>query len=198
FLAVLPLGVLAQKQDSSFHIYILAGQSNMAGRGPLTEAYQSLRHERVRMSTKDQEWVPAKHPVHFDKPKAAGVGPGLSFGIEMAEADPGVTIGLVPCAVGGTPISRWAPGAFDPNTKTYPYNDAVARIMEAMKYGVIEGVIWHQGEGDSNADAAPRYLGRLSELINRIRTVVGDPDLPFVVGELGRYRPNYALINNVL
>src|SRR5690606_25933878 len=60
------------------------------------------------------------------------------------------------------------------------------------------GVIWHQGEGDSNEAAAPRYLGRLSELIHRIRTVVGDPDLPFVVGELGRYRPNYALINTLL
>ena len=197
-LAMLPFWVGAQQRDSTFHIYILMGQSNMAGRGPLTEEYRSIHHDRVQMFTKDQQWVPAQHPVHFDKPKAAGVGPGLSFGMEMAEANPGVTIGLVPCAVGGTTISKWAPGAFDENTKTFPYNDAVARIMEAMKYGVIEGVIWHQGEGDSNAASAPRYIGRLSELINRIRTVVGNPDLPFVVGELGRYRPNYALINNLL
>lgn len=197
-LVAMPLLVFAQQRDSTFHIYILMGQSNMAGRGPLTEEYKSISHERVLMFAENQQWMPAKHPVHFDKPKAAGVGPGLSFGIEMAEADPSVTIGLVPCAVGGTSISKWTPGAFDPPTKTYPYNDAVARIMEAMKYGVIEGVIWHQGEGDSNVEAASHYIDRLSELIMRIRTVVGDPDLPFVVGELGRYRANYDNINKQL
>jgi len=194
----MPLVVLAQQRDSTLHIYILMGQSNMAGRGPLTEEYKSIGDERVLMFDKSQQWVPAVHPLHFDKPKAAGVGPGLSFGIAIAEAYPTATIGLVPCAVGGTSITKWIPGAFDPPTKTYPYNDAVVRIMEAMKYGVIEGVIWHQGEGDSNPEAASLYIDRLSELIQRIRTVVGNPDLPFVVGELGRYREHYDNINKQL
>jgi len=197
-LATFPLWVLAQQRDSSFHIYILMGQSNMAGRGPITESYKSLGHERVLMFTKDQQWAPAKHPLHFDKPKVAGVGPGLTFGLGMAEAYPGVTIGLVPCAVGGTSVTKWEPGVFDPPTKTYPYNDAVIRIMEAMKYGVIKGVIWHQGEGDSNPEAAALYIDRLGRLIDRVRTAVGDPDLPFVVGELGRYREQYGLINRQL
>ena len=194
----MPLLIFAQQRDSTFHLYILMGQSNMAGRGPLTEEYKSISHERVLMFAKNQQWVPATHPLHFDKPKAAGVGPGLSFGIAIAEAYPNATIGLVPCAVGGTSITKWTPGTFDPPTKTYPYNDAVARIMETMKYGVIKGIIWHQGEGDSNPDAAARYIDRLSELIQRIRTVVGDPDLPFVVGELGRYKEQYDYINKQL
>lgn len=194
----MPVMVLAQQRDSSLHIYLLMGQSNMAGRGPLTEEYKSVGHERVLMFDEDRQWVRAAHPLHFDKPKVAGVGPGLSFGIAMAEDDPNVTIGLVPCAVGGTSITKWTPGAFDSPTETYPYNDAVARIMEAMKYGVIEGVIWHQGEGDSNLEAASLYVDRLSEFIQRIRTVVGNPDLPFVVGELGRYKEQYDLINKQL
>ena len=44
---------------------------------------------------------PAVEPLHFDKPKIVGVGLGLAFGKAMAEAEPDVTIGLIPCAVGG-------------------------------------------------------------------------------------------------
>jgi len=190
--------VYAQKPDQSTHIYILMGQSNMAGRGIITEEYAEQKHERVIMLDKENRWVTAKHPLHFDKPKAVGVGPGLSFGIEMAKANPNAIIGLVPCAVGGTPIRKWRPGAYDNATKSYPYDEALVRIKEAMKKAVIKGIIWHQGEGDSNADSARLYLGKLTELISRVRNEVGDPQLPFVVGELGRYRDHYDNINRQL
>lgn len=183
------------KQGEKLDLYILIGQSNMAGRGPITPEIATEHDDRVYMFTKDKQWVIAKHPVHFDKPRVAGVGPGLTFGITIAHAYPQAKIGLIPCAVGGTPIEHWAPGAYDPPTKTYPYDDAVERIKAAMKYGTIKGVIWHQGEGNSRPEKAKIYLDQLSELIQRIRTLVGNPDLPFVAGELGRYRPVYANIN---
>lgn len=189
---------LAQLPDSSMHIYILMGQSNMAGRGRITEAYRTMGHENLLMLTKDLEWVPARHPLHFDKPGIAGVGPGLSFGLSMLKGTDGLTIGLVPCAVGGTSIKKWMPGVQDSVTSTFPFNDAVMRIMEAMKYGEIKGVLWHQGEGDSNSEAAKHYVARLTALIERIRCVVGNPELPFVIGELGPYRAQYDKINSVL
>jgi hypothetical protein len=183
--------------DKNVDIYLLMGQSNMAGRGKLTDDYKSVADPRVLMLNKANEWVPAKHPLHFDKPVAA-VGPGLAFGIAMAEASPGKKIGLIPCAVGGTSINKWIPGAFDPPTKTHPWDDAEKRIKEGMKYGTIKGVIWHQGESDSNPDSAAIYLERLSVLINRIRTLAGDKKLPFVAGELGKYEPGYKVINDIL
>jgi len=179
-------------------IYILMGQSNMAGRGPITDAIKDEHNDKVYMFTKDRQWVIAKHPLHFDKPSVAGVGPGLTFGIEMAKANSKVKIGLVPCAVGGTPIEHWEPGAYDAATKTHPWDDAVERIKAAMKYGTIKGVIWHQGESNSGGDKPKKYLAQLSELIQRVRTLIGNPDLPFIVGELGRYRPVYANINTEL
>jgi hypothetical protein len=181
--------------DPSFHLYILIGQSNMAGRGPITEETKNQGNPRLFMLNKDQEWVLAKNPLHFDKPKVAGVGPGLTFGIDMAEANPNVKIGLIPCAVGGTSIEKWAPGGYDKNTKTHPFDDALVRIKAAMKSGVIKGVIWHQGEANSSERKAPQYLAQLERLVSRIREEVGNPELPFIVGELGRYRPNYQLIN---
>ena len=49
---------------------------------------------------KQNRWVPAVPPLHFDKPRIAGVGPGDGFGQALAEAFPKKTIGLIPCAVG--------------------------------------------------------------------------------------------------
>lgn len=184
--------------DSSFHLYILMGQSNMAGRGPITDEFKNDGNPRVFMLNKNMEWVTAQNPLHFDKPKVAGVGPGLAFGVDMAKANPKVKIGLIPCAVGGTPIDHWKPGEFNKATNTHPYDDALVRIKEAMKSGLIKGVIWHQGEANSSPKKAPLYLAQLDTLVNRIRKEVGNPKLPFIVGELGRYRNNYQLVNTEL
>jgi len=174
------------------------GQSNMAGRGVLTDSLRNLHDSCVFMLTRDLKWTIARHPIHFDKPSVAGVGPGLSFGMVMAKAHPGVKIGLVPCAVGGTSIDKWQPGAFDPVTSTHPYDDAVARISEAMKKGEVKGMLWLQGESDSNTDSAPVYLDELKVLVKRMRKLTGKRKLPVVVGELGRYNPSYQIINNEL
>ncbi len=126
------------------------------------------------------------------------LGPGLSFGIEMAKKNHGHKIGLIPCAVGGTSINTWKPGGFDEATKTHPCDDMMVRLKEAQKYGVIKGMIWLQGESDSNPEKAKDHLATLEELINRIRTVANNPSLPFVAGELGRYKEQYQHINNEL
>lgn len=175
--------------DPNFHLYLLLGQSNMAGRGPLTEELKAAHHPRVFMLNAAGKWVPARHPLHFDKPAMVGVGPGLAFGAALAEANPNVRIGLVPCAVGGTSITKWQPGAYDEATQTYPYDDAAARITAAMRYGVVRGLLWHQGESDATPDAAlAAYVPKLAELIGRVRALTGQPALPVVVGELGRFR----------
>lgn len=179
-------------------LYILAGQSNMAGRGVVTDELKSEGNARVMMYTKEGKWVEARHPLHFDKPKVVGVGPGLAFGIAMAVACPRVRIGLIPCAVGGSPIEHWEPGAYDEATGTHPYDDAVARIKAAMTSGTVKGIIWHQGESNSSAERSAGYIDKLSALIGRLRAVTGNKDLPFIAGELGRYRPAYNIINTQL
>src|SRR5690606_22508082 len=55
-------------QDPNFHIYVLMGQSNMAGRGEISGEFQDLRNERVLSINKELEWEVAKHPLHYDKP----------------------------------------------------------------------------------------------------------------------------------
>lgn len=187
-----------EKPDPNFHLYLLVGQSNMAGRGVLTSEYRNRSQPNVLMLNKEGKWVVASHPLHFDKPARAGVGPGLSFGLEMAKANPSVRIGLIPCAVGGTAIESWEPGAMDRVTKKYPYDDAIARLRLAMESGVIKGIIWHQGEANSRPEKSAGYLEKLEALIQRLRKNAKDKNLPFVAGELGRYRDTYHLVNDQL
>jgi hypothetical protein len=187
---------IAQDQASAdFDLYILMGQSNMAGRGTVTDNLAAAGHDRVFVWNKDLQWTLAKHPLHFDKPAAAGVGPGLAFGTKMANANKKVRIGLIPCAVGGTKIEYWVPGAYDPATKTHPYDDAVVRIKAAMRYGKVKGVIWHQGEANSDRARLKNYPEQLATLIKRVRDLTGDPNLPFIAGELGRFYANSADFN---
>jgi hypothetical protein len=100
--------------------------------------------------------------------------------------------------VDGTSIDKWQPGAFDQPTSTHPYDDAVDRIIEAMKHGKIKGMLWLQGESDSNAASVSQYLSKLNILIQRVRELTKTKNLPVVIGELGQFNSNYHLFNNEL
>jgi hypothetical protein len=162
------------------HLYLLMGQSNMAGRGKIG-AEDKTPHPRVLLFTLQNKWEPAVEPVTHDKPGMLGVGPGLAFGKAMAASDPDATIGLVPCAVGGTPLKRW-------ERSGDLYSNAVQRARLAMREGTLKGILWHQGESDSGAATnANSYSDRLSRMIQDIRADLGAPDLPFVVGQIGEF-----------
>lgn len=173
-------------EKENFHLYLLVGQSNMAGRGKVT-AQDQQPHPRVFMLDKALAWVPAVDPLHFDKPGVVGVGVGKTFGIEMANDNPDATIGLIPCAVGGSPISSWQPGVFYPPTKSHPWDDAMLRSKGALKNGTLKGILWHQGESDSKEGLAEVYEEKLHDLIQRLRTELDSPDVPFLAGQMGQF-----------
>jgi hypothetical protein len=199
FIALALCSVLrtSAQPDSSFHLYLLVGQSNMAGRGEITVQEKELTYPGIFVLNKANQWVQARHPLHFDK-RIAGVGPGMAFAQTISGANRGKRIGLVPCAVGGTSINAWVPGGYDSATKTHPFDDAVTRIHAALNAGVFKGIIWHQGEADSRPARASVYLDNLQVLIQRLRAETGATVVPFVAGELGTFRPNYTLINTEL
>lgn len=191
--------IFSDKPDKDFHLYLIVGQSNMAGRGKV-DSLSDPGNPRILMLSEENEWKIAKDPLHFDKPKVAGVGPGLAFGLKMLEFEKkkNVKIGLIPCAVGGTSIDMWEPGKDAYNGLYHPYDDAIKRLHIAMKDGTLKGIIWHQGEGDSDETRSKVYLDKLEKLIERFREEAGNNNIPFVAGELGYYREKYLLINDVL
>jgi hypothetical protein len=188
-----PVELPAKKK---FHLYLLIGQSNMAGRGVLTPE-QRVAHERVLKFTATKVWAAAEEPLHTDKP-IAGAGLGMSFARAMADADKNITVGVIPCAVGGTPLERWVKGGD-------LYEQALERARLAMKDGTLKGILWHQGEGDSGAEETARsYAARLAQMVRDLRADLGAGEVPFVAGKLGLFlkplgkdgKPSFWLVVN--
>ncbi|WP_199563208.1 sialate O-acetylesterase [Runella aurantiaca] len=189
--ALFSLEAVAQNPNfkgKKLHLYLLVGQSNMAGRGKVEESDRTP-HPRIWMLNKDNQWVPAVAPMHFDKPEA-GVGPGLEFARVMAEVDTSVIIGLIPAAVGGSAIDSWQPGGYHDQTKSYPYDDALRRAKAALPAGKLKGILWHQGESDSKPALVGSYTQKLEALIKRFRKELSARKVPFVVGTLGDFFVN--------
>ncbi len=179
--------------SKSIEVYLLIGQSNMAGRGTL-DAQSQLVSTDILMLDKTNNWVLAKDPLHSDR-ASAGVGPGISFAQALLADHKKSQIGLIPCAWGGSPIKVWKPGA--KYFENFPYDEAVARAKIAMQKGVLKGILWHQGESDNDPKKAEVYLEKLKTLVSNLRRDLNAPNLPFVAGEIGYFnKENY--INEII
>jgi Carbohydrate esterase, sialic acid-specific acetylesterase len=173
------------------HVFLLIGQSNMAGRG-IVEASDTALHPRVWTLAKDRSWRPASDPLHFDKPAIAGVGPGLTLGRCVADRHPAWVVGLVPAAFGGSSLDEWKPGS--PN-----YENAVARARIALAGGArLAGILWHQGESDDTPALAATYPERFAALVAALRRDLAAPDVPVLVGTIGPFSPAAPRMNPVL
>lgn len=188
--------VKVETPSENFHLYLLIGQSNMAGRG-IVEPQDTVGNKRILRLNKAGDWEIAKEPVHFDK-SSAGVGPGLTFAREMIKENDSIVIGLIPCSAGGSGIDIWLNDLFWEQTLSYPYNNALLRTKLAMKDGTLKGVLWHQGEGDCAPEKLNLYQEKLISLIYKIRQAFAVSDLPFIAGELPEFNTCSKRFNPIL
>ena len=161
------------------HLYLLIGQSNMAGRAKVPDDLAGVIDRCWLLNDKNQ-WVRAKNPLNLYSTirKGAGMqklGPGYSFVLEMLAADPDLHIGLIVNARGGSRIEQW-------ERKSKYYMQAGQRTKAAMQHGKLKGILWHQGE--SNNGKPEGYLEKLVTLVNHFRKDFEIDDLPFVAGEV--------------
>lgn len=167
-------------------LYLFIGQSNMAGRGYITDHYKDVLKKTWILNPLG-EMEPARNPLNKYSTirkniEMQGVGPAYSFAKYITK-ETGRNLGLVVNARGGSSINSWLKGAKD----NY-YGEALSRIKKAMKYGTLKAVIWHQGEADSKNPE--EYMVKLQKLITDLRKDLGNENLPFIVGELAEWRIN--------
>ena len=178
-------------------IYLLIGQSNMAGRGPYVEAEdKGMFPEGTLFILNDQDVFAPIGPYpfinHFStiRKSAAQISPGVMFAKTLLEAHPEKPVYLVSNARGGTSIKEWVKG-------THYYNEAVRRTREALKAGELKGILWHQGETDyrevmkqrgpeAQAKAMEDYFALLRQFITDLRADLNAVDVPFVAGQVNR------------
>jgi hypothetical protein len=181
--------------DAPVAVFLLAGQSNMAGRGRLDDV-EPIHDPRIMMF-RDGAWRVATEPLHTDRPDIAGVGLAMSFARRIVSYFD-APAGLVPCAVGGSSLDQWAPGA-------ELFENAAAAALDAIQGKNLCGILWHQGETDAcDPDRARTYGARFSASMMALRQRLGAPDALVLAGELGSYlhkndaARHFALINSQL
>ncbi|KAA0992480.1 sialate O-acetylesterase [Dyadobacter aurulentus] len=201
FFALCALTAAAQSVPEKLDLYLLIGQSNMAGRGK-ADGEPGADSSGIWVLNKQNVWQPAADPLHFDKPTVTGVGPGLSFAKEVLKGNPGKPIGLIPCAVGGSGIDDWQTGVKHEQTGIYAYDEMIRRVKEAKKTGRIKGILWHQGESDSSPGKNIVYEQKLEAFFKKLRKETGTRKVPLLVGTLGDFyvasKPGGAKINETI
>ncbi len=191
-------------EDGDYDVYLLIGQSNMAGRGELLDE-DKVAIPNVYILNTEGEIEPAKNPLNIYSSirKAASsqlMGPGASFASTIT-AQTGKKVLLVVNARGGSAISQWQKGVttsssgntYGPSSATSAdfYNEAVTRTKQAMQYGALKGILWHQGCSDQSNTS---YMTQLMQLANNLRKDLGG-DVPFIAGQLGDWRSSSANFN---
>jgi hypothetical protein len=176
----------SSSSDPVLHIFMLMGQSNMAGVAKNEASDKNTDNRLLVWGGCNQpagKWNIANPPLN-DCPGEKGwnlsdtVDPGIWFGKTMLEKlPPGHTIGLVGTAESGESINTFITGGV--------HHQMILNKIAAVKGAKnarFEGVIFHQGESDSGQSAWP---GKVVQLYNEVKAAFGvSYDVPFVLGEL--------------
>ncbi len=176
-------------------VILAMGQSQMAGRAPYANE-GSDPIPNVYLLTPGLYMEPARNPLnrYANITKDAtldALSPSYSF-IKKVQRLTGRTFGLMVNAQGGSSIVSW----YQPGKPNYDYS--LLRIKEAMKYGDVKGIIWHQGSADNSAAIADNYVSYKADfaaMVANFRKDLGMPDLMFFCGELSDGRPEFDGFN---
>lgn len=170
--------------SDSLYIFIMAGQSNMAGRG-FVEPQDTISNMRILTIDTSLNWVYAKEPLHLYEPKFAGLDCGISFANDLLPHLPqGASIAMVPCAIGSSSIEQWLANE---KVRGVPLLDNFKqKVNYAEQFGHIKGILWHQGESDAALHNVNSYYKNIDSLIHFFRASVHD-SIPILIGELGHY-----------
>ncbi|KNY28475.1 carbohydrate binding domain-containing protein [Pseudobacteroides cellulosolvens] len=176
-------GTATPTPGSTFHCFLLLGQSNMAG-FPAAQESDKVEDPRIRVLGYDNnpalgrvtdQWDVAAPPLHESWNGA--IGPGDWFAKTMIKKYPASdTIGLIPCAISGEKIETFMKVG---GTK---YSWIIERAKLAQQAGgVIDGIIFHQGESNNGDPAWPE---KVKTLVGDLRTDLNLGKVPFIAGEL--------------
>ena len=186
-----------QRGDMVHHIgvgdiWVITGQSNSEGHGksPAPDAPEL----GVHMFRARGEWALATHPLGDSTqtrylPNRLGSNPShspwLVFG-KALRAELGVPVGLIPAALGGSPLAAWTRGVDG------VLFDNMLRYVEDASRGAgtgaaVRGVVWYQGESDAGAEGLKVYGPRFKQYVADLRSSLGDAHLPVITTQLNRW-----------
>lgn len=170
--------------EPTVQIFLLAGQSNMVGRGEPISAGTGPVDANL-LVYRDGGWQVAGDPLGPDNDQERGVGPGMTFGLgALSHEPPGTKVGLIMCARGGTSIDAWrrTSGLFTNCQK-----------MAKAAGGTVAGIVFLQGEFEANsAQRAAHWQQKFETVEQDFQNAFGP--VPFVLGQIGNITRPYAQV----
>jgi len=198
------LGGPTLQAGTHYDLYLLAGQSNMDGRGKAADLQPGQRKPSATAiifyrnpPAASDGWQPLAPgysiaPGYKGTLPSATFGPELGFAEALAAAQKDRPLALIKGSKGGTSLAKdWKPGTKGkPATQGPCYRNFVETVSLACKElerrgdtYTLCGLLWHQGESDAQS-SAETYQAEVTELIARLREDLATPDLPVVIGEV--------------
>jgi len=193
----------------TINVFLVGGQSNADGRADSAELPPNLRAQQdvIYYSNSVGNKLTYLQPsVNANREGAFQFGPEISFGRDMADyyARKDEKVALIKFAAGGTNLyENWRPDKTQDSAndgKTYQTFQAVVKkglqaLRETYPHDsiVIKGMIWMQGEGDTDTRQnqatsgkySLEYAQNLTNFIHDIRLTYGQ-NLCFVIAELSQ------------
>lgn len=184
---------------SGTKIYVLAGQSNMMGKGKaalLPPAYRKTPHN-VTFIYQGRQKKLAQYSFF---------GPEVSFAHEVARAFPQDKHILIKYAATGSSIQQWLPEqalykgllrqiGFS-HIRKHGGGDKTAKNREAVKK--VSAIFWMQGETDARDKArATPYSGYLNRFIHSLRQDLNSPNSLFIFGQINPESKAFPMVKQI-
>ena len=177
---------LISTANAKEYVYILAGQSNMMGKGKISKLPATYRKTPPNVKFYYQGRPrPLAQYAHF--------GPEIGFAQIIARAYPHDTHIIVKHVATGSSIEQWLPGSHLykglMRQLAYATRDAHKKITgegeDQAKKATVDAIIWMQGEQDARSKGkASRYEGHLKRFIAGLRTELNSPHSLFIMGQV--------------
>ena len=175
-------------EPTHYKVFLLAGQSNMDGRGLASELPTELQNPQPDVLLYEGGAASPLTPV------GGRFGPEVTFGRTVADAFPEDDFVLIKHASGGIDLhTDWDPnsGPVYSALRTKVTN-GLAALESNNSTTEIVGMLWTQGERDAKDNrTTAQYQADLVEFIADVRTRYGD-DLPFFLSQLSIEQTNIS------
>lgn len=189
------------RDDTKYHVVLLAGQSNMVGQGDIGA-----------LSVEDRQFP--ENIKYFNFGRGSGLqyepskfGPEVTIAHGLSSHFPGQHFVLVKYAVGASSLLDWSPRWTHKEAKVtghpnfgplyYNFVNWVKKITEGKDVRFV-ALLWMQGERDARIpEAGTNYYENLSSFVTHFRSDLAQPSLPVVIGQVNPPTSFHPAVNAV-
>lgn len=180
-------------QESNIKDYgFFAGQSNLAGRGPVTDLTGDLLYLKAPIILESNTAYIRNRALTDTNTEIIEAGVNTSDTSNMFGIQPEIAYrmleykkknyNMIQCAYGGTPISNYVYGSNNFSWLTQVARELRYQLRDNNQILRIPYFVWIQGE--SNAGDLSTYKETLIQMISDYRLRLGQPDMVFIIGQM--------------